>query len=306
MTHHQIDLQLKFREGVIGKITQWHAQKGFGFIYVEDANTDVFFRYHVFIANRTQPKLGDKVIVCAERDGVGWRAVSVYLPDWGNLKYSYNQRNPQTLDARLQERLDKGVVGKIINWNEDLGLGMIQIFYPAMAIVFQIAAFTLKSRAPVVGESVYVSVRYDGYRWSATAVTPLIKNEYLAKFQEQFLPLYHPMVKHLCIAVIGGLAWWLALIEWYKPMWLLSMVLSVVMFFVYAWDKYCEIEHRSTIPTWFLHVGDVLGGWVGSMVARYLFRHKTQTQPFVQIFWVTVALNVAITVHLVVSGSLQL
>ena len=291
MNHnHQIDWQLKFSEGLIGIITQWNAQKGFGFVYVEDAKTDVFFRHHVFIANRTQPKVGDKVIVCAERDGMGWRAMSVYLPDWGNFKNAYNQYDTPTLDVQLQERLNKGVVGKIINWNEHLGLGMIQIFHPAMAIAFQIAAFSLKSRAPVVGESVYVSVRHDGFCWSATAVTPLIKNEYIVKIQEQFRPLYCPMVKPLCVAVMGGLAWWLVLIGWNKPIWWVSMILSVVMFFVYAWDKYCEIEHRPTIHALFLHVGDALGGWVGSMVARYLFTHRVE-RDFSRWFWVLVVLN---------------
>ena len=72
------------------------------------------------------------------------------------------------------------------------------------------------------------------------------------------------------------------------------------------WTKKLALDKTNNrIPENTLHVLAVIGGWAGALVARFLFRHKTQKQPFVQIFWVTVALNVSITVYLIISGSMN-
>ena len=47
-----------------------------------------------------------------------------------------------------------------------------------------------------------------------------------------------------------------------------------------------------TPETTLLVVG-LLGGWPGALVARAVCRHKTRKQPFVTLFWLTVAVHCA-------------
>lgn len=45
---------------------------------------------------------------------------------------------------------------------------------------------------------------------------------------------------------------------------------------------------------------DVLGGWPGALVSRAVYKHKTSKISFIRIFWLTVAINIAITYALLI------
>ncbi len=47
------------------------------------------------------------------------------------------------------------------------------------------------------------------------------------------------------------------------------------------------------IPESTLHLLGLLGGWPGGVIARRVFRHKTRKQPFVMVFWIAAAANIA-------------
>ena len=85
----------------------------------------------------------------------------------------------------------------------------------------------------------------------------------------------------------------------YLGLWLLGM--SVVSLFSYYVDKRAAASQRWRIPEARLHVQDLLGGWVGGLLARQLWRHKTSKKPFVWVFWLTALLNIAAVMALIFS-----
>lgn len=80
-----------------------------------------------------------------------------------------------------------------------------------------------------------------------------------------------------------------AMLAWY-------LVIGVVTFFVYAKDKRAAINGNWRVPEKTLHILSVAGGWLGALIAQDKLRHKTQKQPFRSIYWLTVAMNVAVFV----------
>ncbi|WP_114634632.1 DUF1294 domain-containing protein [Vibrio splendidus] len=78
-----------------------------------------------------------------------------------------------------------------------------------------------------------------------------------------------------------------ALLVWY-------LVIGIVTFFVYAKDKRAAINGNWRVPEKTLHAFSVAGGWLGALIAQDKLRHKTQKQPFRSIYWLTVAMNVAV------------
>ncbi|PTO98360.1 DUF1294 domain-containing protein [Vibrio sp. 10N.286.48.B8] len=78
-----------------------------------------------------------------------------------------------------------------------------------------------------------------------------------------------------------------ALLVWY-------LVIGLVTFFVYAKDKRAAINGNWRVPEKTLHIFSVAGGWLGALLAQDKLRHKTQKQPFRAIYWLTVAMNIAV------------
>ncbi|CAK1866326.1 MULTISPECIES: DUF1294 domain-containing protein [Vibrio] len=78
-----------------------------------------------------------------------------------------------------------------------------------------------------------------------------------------------------------------ALLVWY-------LVIGLVTFFVYAKDKRAAINGNWRVPEKTLHVFSGAGGWLGALIAQDKLRHKTQKQPFRAIYWLTVAINIAV------------
>jgi uncharacterized membrane protein YsdA (DUF1294 family) len=76
------------------------------------------------------------------------------------------------------------------------------------------------------------------------------------------------------------------------------LALSVVCFASYALDKSAARRGERRTPESSLLVLGLLGGWPGAVLAQQWLRHKTVKQPFRQMFWFTVVLNVAFVLWL--------
>lgn len=71
------------------------------------------------------------------------------------------------------------------------------------------------------------------------------------------------------------------------------LVMSLLCFATYAWDKSAARAGRwRTRESTLLMLG-LLCGWPGALLAQQLLRHKSAKVSFLWMFWVTVALNVA-------------
>ena len=75
---------------------------------------------------------------------------------------------------------------------------------------------------------------------------------------------------------------------------ILLLVMSVLAFLAYGWDKRQARNNGWRVPEKQLHVLAFLGGWPGAMVGRNYFRHKTQKLEFTIMIWAAVALHVVV------------
>jgi len=73
------------------------------------------------------------------------------------------------------------------------------------------------------------------------------------------------------------------------------LLVSLVSFVMYAFDKSASRSGRWRVPENSLHTLTLFGGWPGAMLGQGILRHKTVKQPFRFIFWLTVAINCAAT-----------
>ncbi|PWB20912.1 DUF1294 domain-containing protein [Comamonas sp. JNW] len=66
---------------------------------------------------------------------------------------------------------------------------------------------------------------------------------------------------------------------------------SLVTFAWYAWDKAAAQQGHWRTPEKHLWLLGLLGGWPGALLAQRWLRHKSSKRDFLQVFWLTVLLN---------------
>ena len=75
---------------------------------------------------------------------------------------------------------------------------------------------------------------------------------------------------------------------------ILVLVMSVVTFLTYGWDKYQAKNNGWRVSEKQLHTMAFLGGWPGAMLGQNYFRHKTQKTEFKFMNWAAIALHVCL------------
>ena len=68
----------------------------------------------------------------------------------------------------------------------------------------------------------------------------------------------------------------------------LVILISLLTFFCYGWDKWQAKRSGRRIPEKRLHWLSLLGGWPGALLGRQLFRHKTRKTGFTMVTWLIV------------------
>ena len=66
---------------------------------------------------------------------------------------------------------------------------------------------------------------------------------------------------------------------------------SVAAFAAYGMDKSAARRGQRRTRERTLHVLGLAGGWPGALIAQSVFRHKTNKQAFLAVFWLTALLN---------------
>lgn len=69
---------------------------------------------------------------------------------------------------------------------------------------------------------------------------------------------------------------------------------SVITWLLYWRDKRAAQAGRDRTPETTLHTWALAGGWPGALLAQQQFRHKTSKLAFRRVFYLTVALNLAL------------
>ena len=204
--------------------------------------------------------------------------------------------------------------GHIKKWQDDKGFGFIETA-AGESVFFHFSAFKALRR-PEIGEQVVFTVGQDNQgRLQAKDVQELSfvqqkmaqKNQKIrqrnhkrsaqAEFEagqkkRLFLGIgFYGVV--ILLAVMNKLSW--LVIAWY-------VILGVITYGMYAKDKAAAQNGDWRTPESTLHLLSTLGGWVGALVAQTYLRHKSQKPEFRIVYYLTVIINLAGLLFIMVNG----
>lgn len=195
--------------------------------------------------------------------------------------------------------------GRLVEWFDDKGYGFIQPNEADKDRVFlHIKDFAKPGPRPIVGCALdYAVVLDERGRFRAQQVMYLKasqtqkRNQFKAT-QNQPSTKIQPM-QILCAAYIVALAL-LSLVGWLSGIVVLMvMIMNVMSYWFYAQDKEAAQLGNRRVPENTLHLLSFLGGWPAAWLAQQKLRHKTQKQPFRQIYFCTIAFNIILILWLI-------
>ena len=108
-------------------------------------------------------------------------------------------------------------------------------------------------------------------------------------------------MKYLLIAVSSGLLLYYLSVNPFPTLWVIigigvtDLLLSCLSFILYGWDKSAAKQGKRRIPERRLLLSTLLGGWLGSLLAQGVFRHKTKKTSFKRKFFLCTLLNITYT-----------
>ncbi|MDO8825945.1 cold shock and DUF1294 domain-containing protein [Methylophaga sp.] len=194
--------------------------------------------------------------------------------------------------AAKKSREGMKLQGKISNWNDDRGFGFVEPNGGGERAFVHIKAFNPPSRRPVNGEVIIYEIAHDNNnRYKAENIQfarDISKSKKRDKVKSQrgfggvftiifFIGLLVSVLSGKLPLVIVGL----------------YLLMSLIAFIAYAMDKSAAQDGRWRIPEDTLHLISLMGGWPGASVAQKKLRHKSSKKAFINVYWVTVLLNLA-------------
>ena len=192
--------------------------------------------------------------------------------------------------------------GKISEWNDGRGFGFIAPSEGGVRVFCHIKAFAERSIRPEVGKIVtYEIAKDDRGRASATQIRyagtarrpPATSPPLQSSLPKSVIGASVFLVGIAALVVTSRAPWWV--LAWY-------VVLSVVTFLLYGWDKVSASGGHWRTQESALNGLALLGGWPGGWVAQHAWRHKSRKNSFLVAFWSAVLVNVGVLAFLVVFG----
>lgn len=181
------------------------------------------------------------------------------------------------------------VKGTLVQWHGDKGFGFAAPVSGGDKIFVHVTDFENRSRQPYKGMSIsYVAGRDKQGRPCATAVK-INGDRSPARSSRRPASLALPAAVMCALVVIG--AWLEGRLPLVIP--LIYVAASLVTFGVYAWDKRAARRDAWRTQENTLHILALIGGWPGAALAHQLLRHKSSKRTFRNVFWLTVVLNSA-------------
>lgn len=199
--------------------------------------------------------------------------------------------------------------GRLVEWFDDKGYGFIQPNDGLKERVFlHIKDFAQKGPRPIVGCALEYVVQLDGQgRYKAKQVTYLKATQTVHaktnqvnhnKLKARKASSLQPM-QIICIVYIVVLAI-LSISGWLNGMVLLfTSIINVMTYWFYSQDKEAAQFNRRRVPENTLHILAFLGGWPAAWLAQQRLRHKTQKQPFRNIYFCTILFNILLILWLI-------
>ncbi|WP_373740446.1 DUF1294 domain-containing protein [Neisseria sp.] len=312
-------------------VTEWDIAQNAGMGASRlDIRTPVFVLGQFLCEGQTIPQPGDRLTGRLHRhvsgkwvlvDAAAADAAGRSVPEPETERFSDGLDAPPPKSAAAQplretpQHLPVGQVfgGAVVAWNEERGQGFIRYGDESQNVLFDEAAFHYAGRRPHIGDEVKFFCRppVAGERQQAARV---VLSEHAGMLSsdtpcDDAAPDRKPL--WFALSVTAAAAWLLA-VGW------LSATLSGIYFFAslaafwfYLKDKEAvqamrrngersDTAYFERIGEGVLHRCAVIGGWPGALIAQHLLRHKQNQQPFIWLFWATVAANIAMTYVLLV------
>lgn len=196
--------------------------------------------------------------------------------------------------------------GRLIEWFDDKGYGFIQPNDSSKERVFlHIKDFARPGPRPIVGCALeYLIILDERGRHRAQQVTYLKASQTQpkpkrAKDNIVRMPQKTSPMQILCIAYILALVILSAMGLLNGTALLAISLVNAATYWFYAQDKEAAQLGNRRVPENTLHILSFLGGWPAAWLAQHRLRHKTQKQPFRQIYFCTIAFNILLILWLI-------
>jgi uncharacterized membrane protein YsdA (DUF1294 family)/cold shock CspA family protein len=195
--------------------------------------------------------------------------------------------------------------GTIAEWNDDRGFGFIKPAEGGERVFCHVNAFQERSRRPSLNVTVtYEHGRDERGRLQARRVR-FVSTVRPVRASRQ---LDAPSAPRLVTAIVGTSAFFIAVLvavfmgaaPWWVVLW--YIVLSIVTFVAYGWDKVSAQGGHWRTQEKTLHMLEMLGGWPGAWLAQPLWRHKSRKESFLVEFQVAAAINVVGLITFIIFG----
>ncbi len=198
--------------------------------------------------------------------------------------------------------------GRLVEWFDDQGYGFIQPDDAAKARVFlHIKDFTRQGPRPIIGCALEYKAVIDGKgRYRASQVVYLKASQ--TQTQRAPKPAPHASSGHrqrlqpmqiLIAAYIIGVGILSAVGMLPSLLLLFLLLINLICYWCYAQDKEAAQLGRRRIAEQTLHVLAFLGGWPAAWLAQQRLRHKTQKQPFLKIYRLTIVFNLLLLIWMI-------
>ncbi|QEY26825.1 DUF1294 domain-containing protein [Neisseria zalophi] len=202
---------------------------------------------------------------------------------------------------------NKVLCGTIISWNDEKGYGFI-CTENNQTVFFHISAFHYAAQRPQQEQQVSFYCNRPTGSEPQRAMRVVLLGHEAALFSERPYD-YHAFnfnLQKLLSYGIFGLAYLIVVAYFSAKLALLYLAASAIAFGMYRSDKQTAVTqagkqgYLGRVPEQKLHQIGLIGGWPGALLARGAFNHKTGKTSFIRIFWITVAVNIAITYALLI------
>ena len=176
--------------------------------------------------------------------------------------------------------------GNITRWNEAKGFGFVTPNGSSQTVFLHARAFINRQRSPDENARVSYELGSDA-KGRCCAVNVYYADEKSATIALRISVL--PMIWGvLFVALLVG-ATLVGTMPILVP--IVYLVLSLITFLAYAFDKSAAESARRRTPESTLFLLGLFGGWPGAVLAQQLLRHKSSKREFQTTFWMTVVLN---------------
>ena len=187
--------------------------------------------------------------------------------------------------------------GKIFDWKDEQGYGFVMPNGGGQKAFVHIKNFSSQSRRPANGDLItYELLADDKRRFYATNILPVGKSSKTSSIYKQYFFANAFSITFCVILALSSLVGKLpSFILW------LYLVVSVVTFIAYSLDKQAAKSKQWRTSEQTLHILALIGGWPGALAAQKVLRHKTIKTGFQITFWITVIVNTAVLLWLILS-----